>query len=111
MKSKKISKNLKNVLNEVYNLFEVRLILKVKPNYNATEVAERIRAIKGVTIVRFIEDDRLLKKNTTTNYEYYLVSVKYIHTDKGKSIDIIRSGLESIEGLLSYKTIYNQKVK
>ena len=66
---------LKNILNEVLNEFIVQAYMLTDPDYNITEVLEQIRAIRKVTIIRNITPPEYNQKK---NFEYTLVTIKFI---------------------------------
>ena len=66
---------LKNILNEVLNEFIVQAYMLTDPDYNITEILEQIRAIRKVTIIRNITPPEYNQKK---NFEYTLVTIKFI---------------------------------
>ena len=66
---------LKNILNEVLNEFIVQAYMLTDPDYNITDILEQIRAIRKVTIIRNITPPEYNQKK---NFEYTLVTIKFI---------------------------------
>ncbi len=106
--------NLKSIISEIYDLQKAEVLLKTSPKVSKTEIINKIRAIPYVIIVRVREDPRLLAQSTD-NYEYSLLSMKFLNffnkpTDTLNKIkNIIINGdstMHKIHGVLDFRPLH-----
>ena len=82
---------LKNILNEVLNTYQVNADIFTDNEFNITDVLDQIRAIRKITIVRNITPEDYPQK---PNVEYTLVTIKFITRGKPEEdMEIIKQDI------------------
>ena len=101
---------LKKILNELLNEYIVQAYILTNPDFNITDILDQIRAVRKVTIVRYITPPEYIQKQ---NFEYTLVTIKFISRGNPKQDllkmkdDILKSDLSKtdlrVPGVKSFK--------
>lgn len=95
--------SLQKLLNEAtFETFFVQVIIKMKNNFNFTEIYNQIRGIEDVIVIKVIDTEQL-DAASNKNYKYTLLEMKYI--SEGNAIDTvkrIKSQALKIPGLVSF---------
>ena len=80
---------LEKLLSEAtFETFFVQVIIKMKNDFNFTEIYNQIRGIRDVIVVKVIDNEQL---NAASNdlYNYSLLEMKYI--SEGNSVETVKS--------------------
>lgn len=82
-------------IKKTYHTYSCYYIVKYVKKINRTEITERIRGIKSITIVDPRGDERLEKINKRlTDYEYSTVEIKFVtNKDPKKQAEYIRKAM------------------
>lgn len=82
----------KQSIKKTYHTYSCYYIVKYLKRINRTEITERIRGIKSITIVDPRGDEKLEKINKRlTDYEYSTVEIKFVtNKDPKKQAEYIR---------------------
>ena len=95
--------SLQKLLNEAtFETFFVQVIIKMKNDFNFTEIYNQIRGIEDVIVIKVIDTEQL-DAASDKNYKYTLLEMKYI--SEGNAIDAvkrIKSQALKIPGLVSF---------
>lgn len=95
--------SLQKLLNEAtFETFFVQVIIKMKNDFNFTEIYNQIRGIEDVIVIKVIDTEQL-DAASDKNYKYTLLEMKYI--SEGNAIDTvkkIKSQALKIPGLVSF---------
>lgn len=95
--------SLQKLLNEAtFETFFVQVIIKMKNDFNFTEIYNQIRGIEDVIVIKVIDTEQL-DAASNKNYKYTLLEMKYI--SEGNAIDTvkrIKSQALKIPGLVSF---------
>jgi hypothetical protein len=95
---------LAKLLLEVFQMFKVQIILKMKADENSVEIYNQIRAIEGVVVLTLLPSDILHAKSNDIHH-YVLVRIKFIGAGGAKEalnqIKSIAIQQKKIEGLLA----------
>jgi hypothetical protein len=112
---------LRHLLLENYQIFKAHALMKSNPEVNKSEIINKIRAVPYVIIVRTKEDPRLTYRNTE-NFEYTLMSIKFLSI-MGKPSDTLKriknivldgnQDIHNIKGVIQFRPLFNtiKKVK
>jgi hypothetical protein len=118
----KVTEDSKESIKKTYHTYSCYYIVKFLKKVNRTQMVERIRGIKSVTIVDLRGDEKLDKINRgLTDYEYSSVEVKFV-TNKNPKLqaEYIRkamvksdrkSGIDNIIGIVAAKAKLDTLVK
>jgi len=95
---------LEKLLSEAtFETFFVQIIIKMKNDFNFTEIYNQIRGIRDVIVVKVIDNEQL---NAASNdlYNYSLLEIKYI--SEGNAVDTVK-GIKTealkIPGLVKFE--------
>ena len=95
---------LEKLLSEAtFETFFVQIIIKMKNDFNFTEIYNQIRGIRDVIVVKVIDNEQL---NAASNdlYNYSLLEMKYISEGNAiESIKNIKSEALKIPGLVKFE--------
>jgi hypothetical protein len=95
---------LETLLSEAtFETFFVQVIIKMKNDFNFTEIYNQIRGIRDVIVVKVIDNEQL---NAASNdlYNYSLLEMKYISEGNAiESIKNIKSEALKIPGLVKFE--------
>ena len=95
---------LETLLSEAtFETFFVQIIIKMKNDFNFTEIYNQIRGIRDVIVVKVIDNEQL---NAASNdlYNYSLLEMKYISEGNAiESIKNIKSEALKIPGLVKFE--------
>jgi hypothetical protein len=86
-----------------FETFFVQIILKMKNDFNFTEIYNQIRGIKDVIVVKVIDNEQLQAASNDL-YNYSLLEMKYL--SQGNSLDSIKrikSEALKIPGLVKFE--------
>jgi hypothetical protein len=85
----------KDSIKKTYHTYSCYFIVKFKKKINRTQMVERIRGIKSVTIVDLRGDEKLEKINRgLADYEYSTVEVKFVtNKDPKEQAEYIRKAM------------------
>jgi len=96
--------SLEKLLSEAtFETFFVQVIIKMKTDFNFTEIYNQIRGIRDVIVVNVIDNERL-DAASDKNSKYSLLEIKYI--SEGNALDTvknIKSEALKIPGLLKFQ--------
>ena len=96
--------SLEKLLSEAtFETFFVQVIIKMKTDFNFTEIYNQIRGIRDVIVVKVIDNERL-DAASDKNSKYSLLEIKYI--SEGNALDTvksIKSEALKIPGLLKFQ--------
>jgi hypothetical protein len=95
---------LKQILLENLYFWRVDILVKTDTTKNKVEIFNEIRALPGIVVLTVRQSD-FLDSKSTKDYEYSLVSIKFLSsTNPKKEIDRIKqdakSGNKKIDGLI-----------
>jgi hypothetical protein len=96
--------SLEKLLSEAtFETFFVQVIIKMKNDFNFTEIYNQIRGIRDVIVVKVIDNEQL---NSASNdlYNYSLLEMKYI--SEGNAVETaknIKSEALKIPGLVKFE--------
>jgi hypothetical protein len=112
----------KKSIKKTFHTYNCKFVVKFNSEINRTQMTERIRAIKGVTVVDTETDPRMERINKAQDkYDYELVDIKFI-TNKNPE-DYIKDlvfamvksdnskGVENILGIVAAKPRLETLVK
>ena len=97
-----------------FHTYSCLFVIKFIKKFNVSDMLERIRGIKAVTIVEFRHSDHLDNLTTTSDkYEYRLAEIKFItKNDPKKEVEMINfalvkhdneKGIDNILGIVASK--------
>lgn len=96
--------SLEKLLSEAtFETFFVQVVIKMKRDFNFTEIYNQIRGIRDVIVVKVIDNERL-DAASDKNSKYSLLEIKYI--SEGNALDTvksIKSEALKIPGLLKFQ--------
>ncbi len=97
---------LKKILNEKEHIiFKIEVLIKIKHDVNKVFVYNSIRGLTGVVVIT-VEQNNYLDTQSTNQYEYSLLKLKYmVTTTPEKDIHRIKKDAlmtNKIEGLLQF---------
>lgn len=104
--------SLQTILSEAsFETYFTQVVIKMKDDFNFTEIYNQIRAIKDVVVVKIIDTDKLdaLSKD---GYKYTLLEVKFI--SEGNTINtakMIKHEALKIPGLVKFHVRTNTLLK
>lgn len=79
---------LETILSErTFDTYFVQVVIRMKKDFNFTEIYNQIRGIKDVVVVKIVDHDKLDRMSAEGDYKYALVNIKYI--SEGTAIDTI----------------------
>jgi hypothetical protein len=89
--------SVKKSIKKTFHTYSCYYLVKFVKNVNRTQMIERIRGVKSVTIVDSRGDERLDKINRTLkDYEYSTVEVKFVtNKDPKEQVEYIRKAMIS----------------
>ena len=95
--------SLKTILSEAtFETFFVQVVIKMRKDYNFTEIYNQVRGIRDVIVVKVIDNEKL--DNASSNdYKYSLLEIKFL--SEGSAIDtakMIKHEALKIPGLLKF---------
>lgn len=86
-----------------FETFFVQIILKMKNDFNFTEIYNQIRGIKDVIVVKVIDNEKLQAASNEL-YNYSLLELKYISEGNAiETIKQIKSEALQIPGLIKFE--------
>lgn len=71
-----------------FETFFVQVIIKMKTDFNFTEIYNQIRGIKDVIVIKVIDNEQLQAASNDL-YDYSLLEMKYI--SEGNALETIRN--------------------
>ena len=95
--------SLKTILSEIsFETYFVQIVIKMKTDYNFTEIYNQIRGIRDVVVVKVIDTDKLDAASDEYN-KYTLLEMKFISEgDAVKTIKTIKHEALKIPGLIQF---------
>ena len=70
--------SLQTILSEAtFETYFVQIVIKMKSDFNFTEIYNQIRGIKDVIVVKVVDTEKL-DAASTDNYKYNLLEIKFI---------------------------------
>ena len=96
--------SLEKLLSETtFETFFVQVIIKMKTDFNFTEIYNQIRGIRDVIVVKVIDNERL-DAASDKNSKYSLLEIKYMSEGNAlNTIKNIKSEALKIPGLLKFQ--------
>jgi hypothetical protein len=95
--------SLQTLLSEAtFETYFVQIVIKMKSDFNFTEIYNQVRGIKDVIVVKVIDTDQL-DAASNENYKYALLEIKYI--SEGNAINttkMIKHEALKIPGLVKF---------
>jgi hypothetical protein len=96
--------SLEKLLSEAtFETFFVQVIIKMKTDFNFTEIYNQVRGIKDVIVVNVVDNERL-EAASDKNSKYSLLEIKYI--SEGSALNTarsIKSEALKIPGILKFQ--------
>jgi hypothetical protein len=95
--------SLQTILSEAtFETYFVQIIIKMKSDFNFTEIYNQIRGIKDVIVVKVVDTEKL-DAASTDNYKYNLLEIKFISEGNALStIKMIKHEALKIPGLVKF---------
>ena len=95
--------SLQTILNEAtFETYFVQIVIKMKADFNFTEIYNQIRGIKDVIVVKIVDTDKL-DAASTDDYKYTLLEMKFISEgDALKTAQMIKHEALKIPGLVKF---------
>jgi hypothetical protein len=95
--------SLQTLLSEAtFETYFVQIVIKMKTDFNFTEIYNQVRGIKDVIVVKVIDTDQL-DAASNDNYKYTLLEIKYI--SQGNAVNtakMIKHEALKIPGLVKF---------
>ena len=80
--------SIQTILNEAtFETYFVQIVIKMKDEFNFTEIYNQIRGIKDVIVVKVVDTDKL-EAASVGDYKYSLLETKFLA--EGSAIDTIK---------------------
>ena len=80
--------SLQTILNEAtFETYFTQVVIKMKKDFNFTEIYNQVRGIRDVIVVKVIENDKL-ETSSVGDYKYSLLEIKFI--SEGNAIETIK---------------------
>jgi hypothetical protein len=80
---------LEHLLSETtFETFFVQIIIKMKNDFNFTEIYNQVRGIDGVIVVKVVDNDKLDSASNNL-YNYSLLETKFL--SRGNALDTIKN--------------------
>ena len=80
--------SLQTLLNEAsFETYFVQIVIKMKADFNFTEIYNQVRGIKDVVVVKVVDTDKL-DAASTKDFKYTLLEIKFM--SGGNSINTIK---------------------
>jgi hypothetical protein len=92
------------LINEItFETYFMQVIIKMeRKTGNATEAYNQVRGIKGIIVVKVINNDKL-ESLSDANYDYALLEIKFINDGTPQeTIQIIKQAALKINGLVKF---------
>ena len=104
--------SLQTILSEAtFETYFTQVVIKMKKDFNFTEIYNQIRGIRDVIVVKVIENDKL-ETSSIGNYKYSLLEIKFI--SEGNAVNtaqMIKSEALKIPGLVKFHVRTNTLLK
>ena len=95
--------SLQTILSEAtFETYFTQVVIKMKKDFNFTEIYNQIRGIRDVIVVKVIENDKL-ETAAVGDYKYSLLEIKFI--SEGNAVNtaqMIKSEALKIPGLVKF---------
>lgn len=103
---------LKKLLSEeVIETYFVQVVIKMKDDFNFTEIYNRVRGVKDVVVVKVVDNERL-DAVSTDDYKFSLLEMKFIsNKDAISTLQDIKQEALSIQGLVKFLVRTNTLMK
>lgn len=104
--------SLEKILQEAtFETFFVQVIIKMKQDFNFTEIYNQVRGIRDVIVVKVVDNEKL-EAASNKLYKYSLLEIKYISEgDAMKTIEQIKDEALKIPGLVKFQVRANTILK
>jgi hypothetical protein len=95
--------SLQTILNEAtFETYFVQVVIKMRTDFNFTEIYNQIRGIRDVVVVKVIDTEKL-DATSTDDYKYTLLEIKFISEGNAiNTIKMIKHEALKIPGLLKF---------
>jgi len=95
--------SLQTILSEAtFETYFVQVVIKMKSDFNFTEIYNQIRGIKDVIVVKVVDTEKL-DAASTDNYKYNLLEIKFISEGNAlNTIKMIKHEALKIPGLVKF---------
>ena len=95
--------SIQTILNEAtFETYFVQIVIKMKTDFNFTEIYNQIRGIRDVVVVKVIDTEKL-DAVSTDDYKYNLLEIKFISEgDALKTAQMIKTEALKIPGLVKF---------
>jgi len=103
---------LKKLLSEeVIETYFVQVVIKMKDEFNFTEIYNRIRGVKDVVVLKVVDNDKL-DSLSTDDFHFSLLEMKFIsNQDAISTLQAIKKEALSIPGLVKFLVRTNTLMK
>jgi hypothetical protein len=95
--------SLQTILSEAtFETYFVQVVIKMKSDFNFTEVYNQIRGIKDVIVVKVVDTEKL-DAASTDDYKYTLLEIKFLSEGNAlNTIKMIKHEALKIPGLVKF---------
>ena len=95
--------SLQTILSEAtFETYFTQIVIKMRDDFNFTEIYNQIRGIRDVIVVKVIENEKL-ETSKVGDYKYSLLEIKFIaEGDAIKTIKMIKHEALKIPGLVKF---------